>query len=286
MIYTISNGTLTAKIDSMGAELISLASAAEEYIWQGEIWNSHAPVLFPACGRIVGNTYTYQGKSYNMGKHGFAHTSDFAAETVEDDRLVLAIETTPESYASFPFEFKLEAEFALEGDTLRVSFTVYNKDGAAMPFMFGWHPAFNLLGDEPVETYKLHFGETNCLTHHLLTDTKFVSGAIEAYPIEGGEYTISEEEIYSQDTLIFSDTLGKVKLYNPACERSLEISWSDNLPYLALWKWPLSSARYICIEPWSGLPGDGVSAEVWENRLNVTLPAGEQESFVYTVKCK
>ena len=55
MIYTLKNDKLTAEISSLGAELISVKDGAGyEYIWQGEDWNGHAPVLFPLCGRING----------------------------------------------------------------------------------------------------------------------------------------------------------------------------------------------------------------------------------------
>lgn len=286
MIYTISNDRLTADINSRGAELVSLRSKAQEYIWQGGKWEEHAPVLFPACGRIVGNTYTYGGKSYNMGKHGFAFKNEFMLHEQSENRLVLVLEENEETYASFPFEFRLVAEFVLNGATLEVNFTVFNNDGKVMPFMFGWHPGFNLFGECPIESHVLDFGETNCLTQHLTTDIKFISGAVAAYPIEGGKYTLCEEEIYSQDTLIFSDTLGKVTMSAPESERSITVTWSDNLPYLAIWKWPLADQRYLCIEPWSGLPGDGVTPEVWENRLHIFLESGDSETFAYTVKCK
>ncbi|MBR7116160.1 MAG: aldose 1-epimerase family protein [Clostridia bacterium] len=286
MIYTIKNDRLTAQIDSLGAQLISLASRELEYIWQGDIWKEHAPVLFPACGRIVNNTYTYRGKEYTMGKHGFAFKSEFELLEHSENRLVLVLEDNADTYESYPFEFKLIAEFLLEGSVLKANFTVYNDDEKAMPFMFGWHPGFTLWGEEPIESFTLDFGETDGLTQHLCTETKYISGAVAAYPLKDGIYTLSEEEIYSQDTLIFSDTEGKVTMRSPESERSIEVTWSDNLPYLAIWKWPKTEARYLCIEPWSGLPGDGVTPEDLEKRLNITLASGDSETFEYTVKCK
>lgn len=287
MVYTIKSDKLTAKIESRGAELISLASKEQEYIWQGGAWKDHAPLLFPACGRIVGNTYTYAGKSYTMGIHGFARASEFALHEISDNRLVLVLKDYPESYASFPFEFRLVAEFVLVGEMLTVNFTVYNNDEKAMPFMLGWHPGFVLWGEGAFETFELDFGETNCVIHHPTTDTKFISGAIASYPLKDGKYKLCPEEIYALDALIFSDTLGKVKLSSPTTtERSVEVTWSENLPYVAFWKWPSEDTRYLCIEPWSGLPGDGVTPEVWENRLNITLESGDSETFTYTVKCK
>ena len=54
MIYIIKNNVLTAKINSFGAELISVQNnlTKTEFIWQGnkKYWNGHSPILFPFCG--------------------------------------------------------------------------------------------------------------------------------------------------------------------------------------------------------------------------------------------
>ena len=51
-VTTIKRGGLTAAIDSMGAQLTSLALNGNEYLWQGDpaFWGKHAPILFPIVG--------------------------------------------------------------------------------------------------------------------------------------------------------------------------------------------------------------------------------------------
>jgi galactose mutarotase-like enzyme len=152
--------------------------------------------------------------------------------------------------------------------------------------MFGWHPGFNLWGDAAIEDYTLDFGDVNCLTHHVTNEMKFLSGAMEAFPLTDGKYKLCEAEIYEQDALIFTESLGKVTLTEPKRERAVTVAWSENLPYVAFWKWARSDIRYLCVEPWSGVPGDGVTPEVWEERKNLTVGSGDSESFVYTIKCE
>lgn len=84
MIYTISSGGLTAKINSMGAELCSLVKNGKEYIWQaGEAWNRHAPILFPFICSPKDKTYVAGGKTYKMNaNHGFARDMEFQATDV------------------------------------------------------------------------------------------------------------------------------------------------------------------------------------------------------------
>ena len=286
MIYTIKSDKLTVSIKSRGAELASIKSPDFEYLWQPGIWKDQAPILFPACGRITNNTYTLEGKEYTMGIHGFARGLEFEAVEIGESKLTLRAKETPETLESYPFRFTLTAEYAIVGDTLSANYTVKNENERPMSFMFGWHPGFNLWGDAPIESYTLDFGDVNCLTHHVTNEMKFLSGAMEAFPLNDGKYTLCEAEIYQQDALIFTESLGKVTLSEPTSDRSVTVTWSDNLPYVAFWKWARSDIRYLCVEPWSGVPGDGVTPETWETRKNLTVAAGESESFVYTVTCK
>ena len=286
MIYTIKSDKLTVSVSSLGAELTSIKSPDFEYLWQKGIWKDQAPILFPACGRITNNTYTYRGKEYKMGIHGFARRMEFDLVEHSESRLVLSLSDTPESRESYPFAFTLTAEYTIEGDTLGAKYTVTNNDEKPMPFMFGWHPGFNLWGDAPIESYTLDFGDVSYLTHHVTNELKCLSGAVEAFPLKDGKYTLCEAEIYDQDALIFTESLGKVTLSEPTSSRAVTVTWSDNLPYVAFWKWASSDVRYLCVEPWSGVPGDGVTPEVWEERKNITIGSGVSESFVYTVKCE
>lgn len=286
MTYTIKSEKLTVGVKSLGAELASIKSNDFEYVWQPGIWEDQAPILFPTCGRLCGNTYTLGGKEYKMDIHGFASDLDFKLTELTESRLVLSASETPETLESYPFRFTLTAEYEIAGDTLTAKYTVKNDNDGPMSFMFGWHPGFNLWGDTPIEDFTLDFGDVYCLTHHVTNEMKFLSGAMEAFPLKDGKYNLCEEEIYQQDALIFTETLGKVTLTEPTRERAVTVTWSDNLPYVAFWKWARSDVRYLCVEPWSGVPGDGVTPEVWEERKNLTIGGGASESFVFTVKCE
>ena len=59
-VTTIKRGGLTAAIDSMGAQLTSLALNGNEYLWQGDpaFWGKHAPILFPIVGSLRNNMAT------------------------------------------------------------------------------------------------------------------------------------------------------------------------------------------------------------------------------------
>ena len=73
-VTTIKRGGLTAAIDSMGAQLTSLALNGNEYLWQGDpaFWGKHAPILFPIVGSLRNNTATSAAGTCEMPRHGLA----------------------------------------------------------------------------------------------------------------------------------------------------------------------------------------------------------------------
>ena len=50
-LTAISAGRVSARIDSMGAQLTSLSLDGREYLWQADPawWGKHAPILFSAA---------------------------------------------------------------------------------------------------------------------------------------------------------------------------------------------------------------------------------------------
>lgn len=79
--YTIENEKLSVTIAAHGAELSSIYDKENdrELVWQADptFWNRHAPVLFPNVGKYYGGYFTYNGKEYPMGQHGFARDTEF-----------------------------------------------------------------------------------------------------------------------------------------------------------------------------------------------------------------
>ena len=284
MIYTLKNENLEVMVNSLGAELISAVSkAGHEYIWQGSEWKKHAPVLFPICGALLGGKYTFKGREYALEKHGFAKLYDFSLKNASDTELTLVLESNEDTLAIYPFEFALAARFAIKGNRLEVTFTVENKGAQIMPYMFGWHPAFTLAGNEPINSFYVDFGERTELTRHTLQNGPFINPFYTSYPLNGGKYYLNEEEIYANDTMIFKDASKKVKLLGGNGEPSLTLEYSDNLSYLCIWKYPASSARYICLEPWSDVPSDGETEENFLSRPMSRLSPSEKENYKYTV---
>lgn len=81
MIHTIQNNFLTVQVKNAGAELCSIKDkAGTEYLFDANpaYWGRSAPVLFPFVGSLKNKSFVYEGKSYQMGQHGFARDRDFS----------------------------------------------------------------------------------------------------------------------------------------------------------------------------------------------------------------
>ena len=284
MIYTIKNDNLTVMINSLGAELTSVISdSGYEYIWQGAQWNKHSPVLFPICGGLLENKYIFKGREYPMGKHGFARESEFELVESSDTSVTLALKSNESTLAVYPFEFTLTAKFSVDGNRLDAIFSVENTGKQIMPYMFGWHPAFTLGGNREIGSFYVDFGGKKSLSRHTLQNGPFVNPFYESYPLKAGKYYLNEEEIYANDTMIFKDVPNTVRLAGGYQKRSLTLTYSKNLPYLCIWKYPSSEARYVCLEPWSDIPSDGETPENFLSRAMSRISPAEVEDYEYNV---
>ena len=284
---TIKNEFYTITVNTKGAELVSVkGSDGFEYMWQshGGFWDSHAPILFPACGRLLEQKYTYDGVEYKMDCHGFAKDVNFAVAEKEGSRITLTYSSNEQTRKIYPFDFVLVASYELDGRNLKFTFSVTNKSKVKMPYMFGWHPGFNLVCDEKVdiENYRLELGVKE-LNWTPLQNGPFACPVSKKYEISDGAYHLNEKEIYSNDTMIFTGHKNSLSMVNDGNGYRLDMSWTENLPYLCIWKDEFNEAKFVCLEPWSSLPADGVTPEHFNEREMARLDAGATETFCYTL---
>ncbi len=287
MNYNIKCGDFSAVISSCGAEVCSLKRGGKEYIWQGDtrFWNEHAPLLFPICGRLLNEKYSYGKTEYSLGIHGFLRFCEFKLIEKSASSVKLGFTSNKETRALYPFDFSVTAEYIISDCKIDFNFSVKNESDEIMPYMFGWHPGFNIPGS--IEDCSLHFGKLDSLTVHPLQNEGFVSPIASEFPLMNGTYNIeSEEKFYEADTLILTGHANSTELAFNSCDTKIKVMWSENLPYLCLWKSISSEAKFLCIEPWSGVPADGVTNEDFESRKMQRLEIGSEEKYSYSILIK
>jgi len=290
MIYTLKNDFYTLSVDTLGAELISIKSAlGRELLWQntsGSGWSSHAPLLFPFCGRLKDEQFLYKGQAYPMKIHGFASRVGFSLVENTDSRLVFLLESDEETKKIYPFDFRFFATYTLDKDKIILSVRIENTGDKVMPYVFGWHPGFMLPTEDgqDINDYSVKFDNKSEITRVLFTKDLTVPGTLVSYPTPKSEYKLCEEEIYKHDTMVFRDAGYGVRLTADGHPYELKMTWSDNLPVLCIWKMPRNEAKYICIEPWTHTTARGEGCNDIEVRPMNRLECGGCDTYEYTLK--
>ena len=285
MFYTIKGGGLTAVITDAGAQLISLRDKfGKEIMWTPTpgYWLNVATVLFPVCGALLNQEYTYEGKIYPMTGHGFAHSRFFKMTSLSDSAVTFELKASLDTKEIYPFDFTLQATYSLGEDGFSAVFTVKNDGDDTLPYMFGWHPGF-ALEECDYKDYYLDFGKNTELAVHRLNGP-FANPKSEPFPLDNGIWRIDTARIYCNDTIILDGANGYCALCRDGVSRKIELFWSDNIPVFCVWKWADDNARYICLEPWTGMSNDGKTKEDFATRKMERLLPGEDEKYEYKIK--
>lgn len=271
MIVTISNSQLSATINTLGAELISLVKNNTNYIWQVDetYWNKTSPVLFPIVGRLQNDSYTYNGKSYQLPRHGFARNMEFSFKKRSDSQVVFELNATEETKANYPFDFKLLMAYTLMDNELVIEYFVRNQSDEVLPFSIGAHPAFAI--EENFEDYSLQFNKEDSFeTHHL--ENESFNGKTTLVETKNNSIALNYA-LFEKDALVFKQLKSNEIILKHQDKNILKVNF-DHFPYLGIWT--KNSAPFLCIEPWCGLADATNHNGNLEDKEGINhLPAGE-----------
>jgi galactose mutarotase-like enzyme len=191
------------------------------------------PILFPICGNLPDDAYQLGGKSYQLKQHGFARSMPWEVVSQSTDQetagLTVALDSTPETKVSYPFDFHVELEYVLSEGQLQIIQRVTNKTAdAVMPFAIGYHPYFNVI-------------DKAALKFDIPSDRSYTKPGAEQ-PFDGtfdyssGEIDLSFQNLAKPKTQVTSD-------------HTLSIGW--NYPGGHLVFWTLPDQDFYCLEPWT-----------------------------------
>ncbi len=281
MLFFLKNDKLTVTLSEKGGEIVSVKDNEScEYIWQGDpaFWTGQTPILFPICGRLFEGKYTYRGKTYEMGNHGFVRHSMLRGEQIDDTTVRFVLSANEDTRAVYPFDFTLIITYTLEGDKLSSSLSVINDGEEILPFAVGLHPGFNVpLDTGDFSDWYLEFAEECSPDRILHTDACFLTGKRTALPVEGGRIFRLRHDLFLIDGIFMSNLCQQVTLKSDKSRRSILFSFPD-MPYLGIWHKPRTEAPYVCIEPWCGLPSFDGQVDDIENKADMfrLLPKSEK----------
>lgn len=259
-VVRISLGEFSAAIDSKGAQLTSLVRNDIEYLWQADAkwWPRSAPILFPIVGNLRdGFAISAEGECH-MGRHGIAR--NYEHEVIENtgSSVTFRLDGTPEMHANYPYDFRLEMTYALEGEgTLRQTFSVTNTGKVDMPFFLGGHPAFNVpvVEGETFEDYSLKFthpwtGTTPGLTSDGLQDYAHMTTLF-----EDSDTLPLRHSLFDDDSFMLTDVPDSTITMVGPSGHGVRVDF-PGFPYIGIWSaLPAADGTptpFVALEPWCG----------------------------------
>lgn len=267
--YTISDGALSAVIlPEKGATAVSLKKDGTEFLyrWDENLYSPERPrcgipFLFPTFGRMQEETYSWNGQSYHMAIHGFAHTSPWNVESHTEDQLVLSLKgPVPGVY---PFHFLVRLTFAIRDGALTILQEYENCDDLAMPYAFGFHPYFLL---NKLENAAVHAN----------ADARIDFATGKALPFGQGTVTLTEPEKAPEVGAALVGLNAPVVLEIPAEHRKLTMEFTPDFPQLVLWH--PKNADFLCVEPINGSPNG------FNTKNHLILQPGECKTVSLTLR--
>ncbi|HET8885218.1 MAG TPA: aldose 1-epimerase family protein [Salinimicrobium sp.] len=290
-MHQIQNQFLQVSINEKGAELSSVINLSnkKEYIWQGnpDVWGSRAPNLFPIIGSLKDGFFLHNQKKYELPKHGFIRNNpNLVLENKSDDKLTFSLEDSEETFRVYPFKFRYEISFQLEGKSIIVTTTVSNKDTDPIYFSLGGHPAFNvpLFSDETYSDYFLKFEKKQDLNISVLTTDGLIKKGSSLFALDSDEIRL-HSKIFEKDALIFKDIPSKkVELISRKYGAILAVTYED-FENLGIWAKP--DAPFVCIEPWIGIADYEDSDGILKSKVGIReLMPSKKFSASYSIQTK
>ena len=283
--HILENDRLRVTIADAGAELLSAYDKARqaERIWTGDpaVWNRHAPILFPFVGKLVDGEYRVGDREYAMKtQHGFARDMDFACVDQAPDSVTHRLESDEQTLGIYPYPFRLTVCHRLEGNRLRVEWTIENPGVDRMLFSIGGHPGFLLPPGVRKEDCHILFPGAESLCYIHASKAGYAVTTPRALALEDGRARYRAD---IPDTWIFEDAqVKRVGIATPDGQPYVMMDCAQ-FPMLAVWANP--GGPFICLEPWFGRTDDeGFTGTIDQKKGIQALDAGETREIAYAIE--
>lgn len=281
---SIWDSALSAQIAAAGAELQTLQDRdGSDLLWNGDpaVWAGRAPLLFPLVGETKDRKIKVDGRIFDIPRHGFARTSRFALVTAEKARCVWRLDASDATRRQYPFEFRLDVTYRIDGGALHMTAEVMNRGDRAMPASFGYHPALRwpLPSGAPREAHEIVFEHDEPAPARRLA-SNLLSPVLHPTPVRGRRLAL-HDELFRDDALIFDRLESRSLVYGAPGRRSLRVGF-PGMPHLGIWTKP--GAGYVCIEPWQGYASpNSFDGELKDKPGMVSIGPGETRCFEMSI---
>lgn len=269
MQFNLQNDFLKIKVNLFGAELSSVIDTKTnfEYIWQaGDEWKRHAPILFPIVGKLINNQFKFENKFFELPQHGFARDLNFALINSNNNQLNFELNSDENTKSKFPFNFKLQVNYALSNNILKITYTVLNKSNSNLYFSIGAHPAFNTTyNGSSLNEYSLLVDKNKFKVTKLKNG--YIDNTYETLEIQNNTLKLNSS-LFDNDAIILENNqINKIELLNNAKTHSVKMI-CENWPYFGIWT-KSSNSKFICLEPWYGISDSSSHNQQFINKKGI-----------------
>jgi len=189
------------------------------------------PILFPICGNLPDNTYTYDGKNYHLKQHGFARDAAWQVIGSSENSVTIELTSSDHTLISYPFAFQLQITYTLVQNRLEILQNITNHSQEIMPFAIGFHPYFLVRNKSSVS-----------LDIPAKTMWNNVRQVEEDY---SGSFDFDQPEV--DNALMLNDQANYVVMQSD--QGRLTVSFDPQ--YRVFVVWAIRGKDYICLEPWT-----------------------------------
>ena len=294
-IISISSNSLTASIDTMGAQLMSLRKGESEYLWQGDSnwWPRRAPILFPIVGVLKDGEAESAEGTISLARHGLARLNQFEVVEQSPSSVTLRLKSTEETRKAYPYDFELRLIFSVSDDTLTQTYEVTNRGNVVLPFTLGAHPAFNIpvpgVEAASLDQYSLLFTRSWTSFGPSITDEGLCDYATpQKLIVDSDTLPLSWELIDREKTITFEDVPDRRITLTANAETSSETHGIqmdfEGFDYLGIWS-AAPGCPFVALEPWCGIADTVDTDGVFEHKPGIICLDSEQ-SIVKTLSIK
>ncbi len=255
-IHYLENDVLKVAITSRGAELENIYSKQTklEYLWDANpaFWPKKSPNLFPIIGGLKNTEYSFEGKKYSLGRHGFARDNDYVVEEIDALNIKFTLYSNEQTKTNYPFDFVFSIIYSIEKNVLKCKYVVQNISSDKMYFSVGAHPAFRipLTNDTNYNDWYLEFQQNENADLFPLDKEGLIK--IESTPFFKDTQKLPlTKELFYNDALVFKNLKStQIDIKSDKSENGLKIEFKG-FPYYGIWS--AKDANFVCLEPWCGI---------------------------------
>mgnify|MGYP004468859215 FL=1 len=277
----IKNDFLTVEIETMGAQIKSVKNNSNlNLLWSGDeyIWKDRAPVLFPICGKLKDDKYIINSKEYTLSAHGYACSKEFEIESSDNTSVTFLHKSDEKTKEHFPFSYEFRVIYSLTGSKLHIRYNTKNLSNETMYFSVGAHEGYYC--PEGIENYTIIFEKKETLKSFIVNNSLLENNTIDI--LTDSNILPLKYDYFKYDSLVFKYiSSNSLSLINNSNHKKITINF-NGFDFLVLWSLP--DAKFICIEPWCGIP-DSVASnyDITAKEGIIKLSANKTHEVIHTI---